>query len=81
MNTIILAKIWYLATVFPIPVEEIVPINMLIFDHLCSGKYKNPIKQETVYQTKENGGLNFKKTQIQQKARQIKDANQIADLE
>ena len=79
INTLILSKVWYLATVYPISIKEEQIIRKHIFAYLWNGENKNPITQDQVFQTLEMGGLGLKNPAIQQKALQLKFIEQITD--
>ena len=79
LNTVVMAKIWYLATVLPIPEVETKTIQAVLFDYLWGGKNNNPITRNVVYQPKHKGGLYLKNPILQQKALQIKFAEIIGN--
>ena len=57
LNAVGLAKIWYLATVIPIPPWLSENINEIIFSYLWGENKSEPIGRETVFLPKEKGGL------------------------
>lgn len=59
LNCKILSKIWYLATVFPIPKWVIKKINELTEGTLWGNPNRHPLKYEVRYLPKEEGGLNL----------------------
>ena len=81
LNTVVMSKIWYLATVIPMTEKEEKIIRTEIFAFLWDAEKKNPIKQEMVYQPKEKGGLNLKSPKTQQIALQIKFIKEIVQQE
>ena len=56
INMIILAKVWYTSHTYPLPCKYSKLINTEIFKFLWQSKY-NPIKRETLFQSKYEGGL------------------------
>ena len=56
INIVILAKVWYTAHTYPLPLKYSKLINKEIFHFLWQSKY-NPIKREVLYQKKHEGGL------------------------
>ena len=56
INMIILAKVWYTSHTYPLPRKYSKLINTEIFKFLWQSKY-NPIKRETLFQSKYEGGL------------------------
>ena len=81
LNTMAMSKIWYLATVIPIPKIEEKAINMAIYSFLWGGENRNPITRATTHQPKEKGGLNLKDPKTQQIALQLKFIKNITDSE
>ena len=79
LNTVVMAKVWYLATVISMPEEKEQEIRTAIFEFLWDGQNKNPIKQNAVFQPKEKGGLNLKSPKRQQDALQMKYIKQLTD--
>ena len=56
MNCLIASKLWYVAHIYPLPLEYCILINKEIFCFIW-GSYTNPIKREVLYNKKWNGGL------------------------
>ena len=79
LNSVAMSKIWYLATVIPIPKTEETAINVAISSFLWSGEHRNPISQNMTHQPREKGGLNLKDPKTQQIALQMKFLSKITD--
>ena len=84
LNTVVLARIWYMATVITPLKEEKNAMIRLIFDFLWQiglqeNRCKDPIKRNMVYQPRDKGGLNLKNMDLQIKALQLKFTRDIVD--
>ena len=79
LNTTILSKLWYLATVFSIPPAELKIINQEIFKFIWDYKQPEPIKRNTLYQPISNGGIGLLNILIQQQAIRIKQLYEIVN--
>ena len=51
INTILLSKLWYVCSVFPLPKNQISEINKIIL--LRNNKYPEPIARETLFLPRE----------------------------
>ena len=56
VNCLIASKLWYVSHVYPLPLKYATMINQEIFQFIWGSK-ANPIKRETLYNNKLNGGL------------------------
>lgn len=89
LNTLILSKAWYGATIIDIPEEKTKEIERIALKFLWNDrkydpvtkKLKNPIARRTLYQMRENGGLSLINPKIQQTALQLKFFKEILDSE
>ena len=78
LNTVILSKLWYLATVISMTPDHETQIKKIIFEYLWGSTY-NLISNETAYQPKDRGGLAIKSPLLQQMALQLKFFKYITD--
>ena len=72
INTILLSKLWYVCSVFPLPKNLIPEINKIIFKFLWNNKNPVPIAQETLFLPRERGGLGILVSSIESQALRIK---------
>ena len=71
LNSNVLSKIWYTASILPIPAAEFQALERYMFDFLWSGK-TSPLQRRTVYLPKDQGGLGLLHPLYQQKSLQLK---------
>ena len=71
LNSVILAKVWYKASVLPLSRPDQRVLETLLFDFLWDGK-PDPIQRRTVYLPKDKGGLGLKHPLYQQQSLQLK---------
>ena len=57
INTILLSKLWYVSSVFPLPKDLLWEINKIIFKFLWNDKNPETIARETLFLPRERGGL------------------------
>ena len=84
LNTVVLARIWYVATVITPLKQEKNAIVRLLFDFLWQlglqgNRCRDPIKRNMVYQPRDKGGLGLKNIDLQIRALQLKFTRDIAD--
>ncbi len=84
LNTVALAKIWYVATVLSMNTDYETQIKTIIFNYLWKGfkqhQTSHPkISYDMSYQPKEKGGLNIKSPVMQQNALQLKFIKPMTD--
>ena len=81
VNSLVLSKAWYLATVISLPDDMLKKIERLIRSFLWrqQGMKYDPIERKTLYQPKDKGGLDIKNPQTQQKALQLNFFKNILD--
>ena len=72
INTILLSKLWYICSVFPLPKNLIPEINKIIFKFLWNNKNPEPIARETLFLPRERGGLGILVPSIESQALRIK---------
>ena len=72
INTILLSKLWYVCSVFPLPKNLIPEINKIIFKFLWNNKNPEPIARETLFLPRERGGLGILVPSIESQALRIK---------
>ena len=77
LNTLALSKLWHIATVIPLPPWFEKRLNALLFTFLWGVHGYNPIKRNTIFQTRAKGGLGLKNPKLQQQALQLKYVQQI----
>ena len=68
VNSLIASKLWYVSHIYPLPVEYVTLINQEIFTFIW-GSNTNPIKRDTLYNSKYNGGIGL--INISQKCKSI----------
>ena len=56
INSLLASKLWYVAHVYPLPMDIAVRINKEIF-HFLWGSWANPLKRDILYNKKINGGI------------------------
>ena len=56
VNSLIASKLWYISHVYPLTYKYSILINREIF-HFIWGSYTNPLKRDTLYNDKNNGGI------------------------
>lgn len=78
LNTVTLAKAWYVATVIPCNEDQEKALRKIIFPFLWKSRW-NTISHAMSYQPKDKGGLNLKSLRLQQQALQLKFMSQITD--
>ena len=73
LNTLVLSKAWYAATVIQLPNDMFKKIERLIMSFLWGRKNMSydPIERKTLYQPKDKGGLDLKSVKFQQNALQL----------
>ena len=71
-NTILLSKLWYVCSVFPLPKNLIPEINKIIFKFLWNNKNPEPIARETLFFPRERGSLGILVPSIESQALRIK---------
>ena len=76
LNSLVLSRLWYIASVFPIPTSEFRELERQIFDFIWSGK-TSPIQRRTVYLPSADGGLGLVHPLYKQQSLQLKLLNQI----
>ena len=83
LNTLVLSKAWYVASVIPLPESWLKKYERLIRSFLWGKKNMqyDPIERRTLYQPKENGGLDLKNMKVQQNALQLKFFKDIINHE
>ena len=72
INTILLSKLWYVCSVFPIPKNLIPEINEIIFKFWWNSKNPEPIVRETLFLPWERGDLAILVPSIESQALRIK---------
>ena len=72
INAILLSKLWYVCSVFPLPKNLIPKINKIIFKFLWNNKNPEPIARETLFLPRERGGLGILVPSIESQALRIK---------
>ena len=72
INTILLSKLWYVCSVFPLPKNLIPEINKIIFKFLWNNENPEPIARETFVLPRERGGLGVLVPSIESQALRIK---------
>ena len=55
-NSCMLSKIWYIAHIYPLPLNYAKEINKIIFLYIWNGGYE-PVRRATVFRPKNEGGL------------------------
>ena len=58
INACLLAKLWYIAHIYPLSKSYGCLIEKICFKYLWNGRYE-PVKRATVYRKKKEGGLNL----------------------
>ena len=76
LNSIVLSRLWYIASVLPIPTSEFRELERQIFDFLWSGK-TSPLQRRTVYLPHAEGGLALVHPLYKQNSLQLKLLNQV----
>ena len=81
LNTVVMAKMWYVASVYPNPSEKKFKKSIYkpIFNFLWNKENASPIKKKTVFQPRERGGLGLKDFEIQQISMQLKFIQDLVD--
>ena len=79
INTILLSKLWYVSSVFPIPKDLLSEMNKIIFKYLWNNKNPEPIARETHFLPKERGGLGILVPSIQIQALRTKFLLQLGN--
>ena len=59
INTILLSKLWYMCSVFPLPKNLIPEINKIIFKFLWNNRNPEPIARETLFLPRERWPWNI----------------------
>ena len=72
INTLILPKLWFNANVFPIPKDLIPEINKVIFGYLGKEVVAKSVARETLFLSRDRGGLRIMGLVIQGQALRIK---------
>ena len=72
INAILLSKLWYVCSVFPLPKNLIPEINKIILKFLWNNKNPEPIARETLFLPRERGGLGILVPSIESQALRIK---------
>ena len=72
IKTILLCKLWYVCSVFPLPKNLIPEINKIIFKFLWNNKNPEPIARETLFLPRGRGGLGILVPSIECQAWRIK---------
>ena len=72
INTLILPKLWFNANVFPIPKDLIPEINKVIFGYLGKEVVAKSVVRETLFLSRDRGGLRIMGLVIQGQALRIK---------
>ena len=72
INTILLSKLWYICSVFPLPRHLLPEINKMIFNFLWNSKNREPIAGETLFLPIERGGLGISLPSIESYALRTK---------
>ena len=72
INIILLSKLWYVCSVFPIPRDLLSEINKIIFKILWNNKKPEPIARETLFLPRERGGLGILVPSIESQALRTK---------
>ena len=72
IKTILLCKLWYVCSVFPLPKNLIPEINKIIFKFLWNNKNPEPIAGETFFLPRGRGGLGILVPSIECQAWRIK---------
>lgn len=84
LNTLVLSRVWYLATVISPPAHLVNPLIRLLIDFLWQlskkeNKCIDPIQRLVVYQPLSRGGLNLKNFPLQVQALQLKFIRDITN--
>ena len=72
INTILLSKLWYVCTVFPLPKDLLQEINKIIYTFLWNNKNPEPVARETLFLPRERGGLGILVPSIESQALRTK---------
>ena len=72
INTILLSKLWYVCSVFPLPKDLLQEINKIIYTFLWNNKNPEPIARETLFLPRERGGLGILVPSIESQALRTK---------
>ena len=72
INTILLSKLWYLCSVFPLPKDLLQGINKIIYTFLWNNKIPERIAQETLFLPRKRGGLGILVPSIESQALRTK---------
>ena len=72
ITTILLSKLWYICSVFPLPKDLLQEINKIIYTFLWNNKNPEPIARETLFLPRERGGLGILVPSIESQALRTK---------
>ena len=79
INRILLSKLWYVCSVFPLPKDLLSEINKIIFKFLWNNKNPEPIARETLFLPTERGDLGILVPSIESQALRTKFLLQLGN--
>ena len=79
LNMLIISQAWYAGTILPLPESKAKEIESVMFNFLWTGNQSNPIRRDTIYQLRDDGGLALKNPRLMVKALQLKFMKDVLD--